>query len=80
MIVVVPVVAPDIMPDDDPIVATAVLLLLHVPPPVVQVSVPVPDAQMLRAPEMVAGMLFTVTTCIVKQPVDVFVTVIRTVP
>ena len=48
----VPTVTPVKMPDDVPIVATALLLLLHVPPVTGSVSVDEPPAQTVVTPFM----------------------------
>lgn len=55
MIVAVPAETPVTTPDDEPTVATAALLLLHVTPEVAVVSVRVEPAQIVPAPEMAAG-------------------------
>ncbi len=46
----VPADTPATNPDDEPTVATAVLLLLHVPPIVPSVNVVTPPMQMAEAP------------------------------
>ena len=48
--------------------ATVVLLLLHVPPVVASVSVVVVPEQMVKVPEIGLGRGFTVTTEVVLQP------------
>lgn len=55
---------------DVPIVAVAVLLLLHVPPPVLLVSVVVVPTHRLTAPDgvMAAGVLLTVTMAVARHP------------
>ena len=55
------------LPDDDPIVATAVLLLLHVPPGVAFVNVVDDPAQSELRPDM-PDSGFTVTVIVVTQP------------
>lgn len=58
----VPAATPVTMPVDDPMVAMAGLLLLHVPPVVASVKVDVPPTVVVVVPVMTAGMGFTVTT------------------
>jgi hypothetical protein len=53
----------------DPIEATAVLLLLHVPPPTALVSVVLSPAHSDDKPAM-AARGFTVTTVMAAQPVE----------
>jgi hypothetical protein len=55
-------------PEEVPIVATAGLLLVHVPPGVASVSVMVVPRQTLDDPEMEAGDGLTVTTALTVQP------------
>ena len=50
-------------------VATAVLLLLHVPPPTLFVNDVVSPAQILAVPPIEAGLVLTVILFDVKQPV-----------
>lgn len=50
-------------------VATAVLLLLHVPPGVASVSAVVAPTQRVSVPPMGAGLLLVVIVNVVKQPV-----------
>ena len=57
----VPAATPVTTPDEEPTVAAAVLLLLHVPPAGVQVSVFVPPGQTAGAPYIAPGLEFTVT-------------------
>lgn len=69
--VVVPVVTPVTMPDDAPIVAVPVALLVHVPPAAVFDSRVVEPRQALKpAVEAViaGGIAFTVTTLVAVQP------------
>ena len=70
VIVIDPAAIPETTPVPEPIVATAVLLLLHVelPEPSVNV-VGNPPAQTLVAPEIAAGKGLTVAVTVVKQPV-----------
>ena len=65
----VPDVAPETIPELVPIVATLVLLLIHVPPPVLE-RVVVEPAQTVVVPAIAVGNGFTVTTVVVIQPVD----------
>ena len=51
-----------------PIVATPVLALVHVPPPVASASVVVAPVQTVRVPVMAAGVVLTVTILVAKQP------------
>lgn len=55
---------PVTIPEEDPTVATPVLLLLQVPPPVASESVEVSARNMLVVPLIVAGSAFTVTTSV----------------
>lgn len=64
---VVPFVSAFTNPVDEPMVATAVLLLLHVPPPVASVSVVVLPAHNELRPDM-ADSGFTVSTTVAKHP------------
>ena len=57
------------MPDTDPTVATAVLLLCHVPPGVALLSAMVAPKQTAEGPEIVAGNGKTVTVATALQPV-----------
>jgi len=66
----VPDVTPLTTPVVEPMVATEVLVLLHVPPDVPSVNVVVLPAQTEVVPEIVAGTAFTVTTAIARQPPD----------
>ena len=65
----VPDVAPETIPELVPIVATLVLLLTHVPPPVLE-SVVIEPSQIVAVPVIADGNGFTVTTVVVIQPVD----------
>ena len=58
---------PDTMPDV-PTVATSVLLLSQVPPVGVDVSDVVLPSQRLAIPEIAVGTAFTVTICVLRQP------------
>jgi hypothetical protein len=50
-------------------VASAVLLLLHTPVPVVFVSITFEPTHTVAEPVMAAGNGLTVITCVTKQPV-----------
>jgi hypothetical protein len=68
---VVPVATPIAIPDDEPIVATAVLLLLHLQPGVVLFRVVVAPRQMEVAPVIAAGAGLMVTTVVTTHPPQV---------
>jgi hypothetical protein len=71
-IVYVILMVPDEMPvmvPSVPAVATDVLLLLHVPPDVVLLSVMLAPVHTADGPVILAGSEFTVTTCVAKHPV-----------
>jgi len=55
------------VPVEEPIVATPVLLLLHAPPDVAELSELLLPAQMLVVPVMEAGVLFTVNVVVAIQ-------------
>ena len=74
-----PCAMPLTSPEVELTVASAVLLLLHVPPPVTSVIVAVEDTHTLLAPPGVAGKPFTVTVILVLQP-EGNVYIIVTVP
>jgi hypothetical protein len=59
-------------PDPDPMVATAVLLLVHVPPLVALVSVVV-DPEHSEVSPPIANSGLTVTVCVTRHPVPVSV-------
>ena len=61
---VVPAATEDTIPVPDPIVATAALLLLQVPLPVVFDNVDAVPRQSDVPPVMLAGRVFTVTTAV----------------
>lgn len=67
VIIDVPAISPLTMPVVDPMVATAVLLLVHVPPDTVLPSVVVKPIHTLVAPVMVVGVGCTVTILVTKQ-------------
>jgi hypothetical protein len=68
VIVTVPDDIPFTMPLAEPTVATALLLLLHVPPASVLERVAVGPSQTVLAPVIAAGVPVTVTVCIAGQP------------
>ena len=68
MIIVVPDTTPHITPLATPIVATAGLLLLQVPPLVGLVSVVQFPSHTLNEPPIAAGNVFTVSTAVAEQP------------
>lgn len=70
MIEAVPVAIPDKRPEDRLIVAMPVLLLVHVPPVVVLLSVHELPIHIVIAPDMAAGTGLTVTVLVMEQPVD----------
>ena len=65
----VPAVTPVTIPLDDPIVATAVLPLLHAPPEVPLVNVVVLPMHTESVPPILAGSAYTVTILVAAQPV-----------
>jgi hypothetical protein len=68
--VIVPDVTPPRIPVVGSIVPTAKLLLLHDPPPDDDVNVIVCPTHTLDDPVIVPGPAFTVTTFVIKQPVE----------
>lgn len=70
MIVTVPAAMPETRPVEEPMVAMAVLLLLHMPPPVASVSRVVVPTHKLEAPVIAA----------IVPPVTVIVIVAKQVP
>lgn len=64
----VPRATAEAMPEEEPIVTAAVLLLLHVPPLVVLVNVVVVPMHIFGEPPMAGARLFTVTTDVVWHP------------
>ena len=56
------------IPVDAPIVATAVLLLLHVPPATVLLSVILDPTHTADVPVIAAGIAYTVTVAYATQP------------
>ena len=68
VMVAVPVEMPVTRPVAEPTVATAGLLLLHVPPGVADVSVVTAPIQTVDVPAIVAGSGLTVTTAVAIHP------------
>lgn len=68
-IIEVPALTPVTMPVVEPMVATPVLPLVHMPPPVASVTVVVAPMHALNVPPIAAGLAFTVTTVVALQPV-----------
>ena len=66
--VAVPALIPVMMPEVAPIVAIAVLLLVHVPPAAVLVSVVVEPIHTSAVPAIEAGKGFTVNEAVRIQP------------
>ena len=66
--VVVPVASASTSPELEPIVATAVLLLLQVPPPDASLSWVNIPAQLLNMPDIAAGKGLTVMVVVAVQP------------
>src|SRR5437763_776971 len=66
----VPASTPVTTPLDDPIVATAVVLLIHVPPAIASVKLVVDPVQTSSEPAIAAGNGFTVKTAVALQPVE----------
>ena len=56
------------IPVAEPIVAIAVLLLLHVPPEVASLRLEVNPEQTTESPVITGGAGFTVTVCVAVQP------------
>jgi hypothetical protein len=69
IIVEVPAPTPVTIPVEAPIVATPVLLLLQVTPPVALESVVVLPTHTVAVPVIAAGVVFTVILYIVRHPV-----------
>lgn len=65
-----PPVTPSTSPVSEPTVATAVLLLLQLPPVIEFTSVIVAPLHTVVGPVIGPGARFTVTTAVTKQPVD----------
>jgi len=80
VIVAVPAATPLTIPDDEPMVAIAVLLLLHVAPMLVVLNVVLAPAQTANVPVMALGAGCTVTTTVVKHAEEGSVYVIVVVP
>ena len=58
------------MPESEPTVATAALLLLHIPPVGASLNVVVEPSHTLVIPVMDDGSGLTVTSVVVRHPVD----------
>ena len=69
MIVAVPASTPVTTPLPDPTVATATLLLLHVPPGTASAKLDVKPWQTLIVPVIAEGSGLTITTAVVVHPV-----------
>ena len=69
VMVVVPSAIPVTTPDVKPIVATALLLLLHVPPDVESERVIVDPTQTVEGPEIGFALAVMVATVVAKHPV-----------
>jgi len=69
VIVKVPEAIPVTIPEEVPIVANPVILLLHVPPVVASPSVAEVPTQILFGPVTAAGVVFTVALAVIKHPV-----------
>lgn len=65
----VPAVTPATVPVDEPTVATAGLLLLHEPPPVLLNKVEVDPTHVLVVPVIAGGFGLTETDAVAIQPV-----------
>ena len=76
----VPAVSPLTIPDDDPIVATAGLLLLHQPPDVASVSVVLVPVQIFVMPDIDAGGVTTSTVCVARQAPELYEYDMVTIP
>ena len=68
-IVVVPADTPVTVPEAEPMVATAVLVLLQVPPEVASLNVVVKPTHTVEVPEIAAGKGLTVTLVTARHPV-----------
>ena len=64
-----PEATPVKIPVDEPMVATAVLLLVHVPPPDVLLNVAVVPGHAVNVPVIAAGNGLTVKVVVLIQPV-----------
>jgi len=76
VMVEVPGAVPTTMPEDEPMVAADVLLLLHmplppVPPPAGSLNAVVDPAHSAISPLMAGGSIFTVTVVAIVQPVPI---------
>ena len=71
VILTVPAVMPDTTPEEEPTVATVVLLLVQLPPAEPSVNVVVWPIQTLAVPPIAAGNGFTVTGTKVLHPAGI---------
>ena|ERR1043165_2853550 len=67
----VPEATPVTMPEPEPTIAIVPLLLIHVPPEVLPVSVVVRPAQTVLVPDMEDGVTFTEKATVREQPPDI---------
>ena len=65
-----PAKRPDTIPESEPTVAIAGLLLTHTPPDIVLASVVVAPAHNAAVPVLAGGWVFTLTSAVDLQPVD----------
>ena len=77
---VLPPATPDAIPDAEPMVATEVVLLVHVPPDGVELYVTLSFEQNTFEPLIAVGVVLTVTTAVRKQDVAVMMYDIVVVP
>ena len=68
VITAVPLPTPATIPEIEPILATAVLVLVHIPPPIASLRSISPPTQTLKVPVMVDGIGFTMKRVVVLQP------------
>jgi hypothetical protein len=69
VIVTVPAAIPLTIPLSEPMVATAILLLLHAPPPTPSLSIVVPPTHTFDDPLIAGGAVLTFTVVVIAQPV-----------
>jgi len=75
-----PPATPVTIPELEPTVASAVLLLVHVPPVVASLNVVVANGQRTIVPVIAAGSGLTVSVVVVKHPVGAVYVIITVVP
>ena len=80
VIMVVPADNAETIPEEEPTVPTAILLLLHMPPVLVSLKAEVDPEQILVVPVIAPGNGFTVSEYIEKQPPAISWKVIAVVP